>query len=68
MYGIDLGGYVMTLDGPAWIMRSRSARWFMWRVRMLVTDPSSRFHAVIDKRRKDQQAAPAPAAPGDEDY
>ena len=49
-----------TIDGPAWVMRARSARWFLWRVHGMVTDPSSRFHAVIDKRRKDEAEAAGP--------
>lgn len=54
-------------DGAVWVMRARSARWFMWRMHGMVTDPSSRFHAVIDKRRKDEPA-PAPAGPGEDEY
>lgn len=58
-------------DGAQWIMRARSARWFAWRLALMVTDPSSRFHAVIDKRRKDEAGEQAPlvaAAPGEDDY
>jgi hypothetical protein len=54
----------MGIDGPVWVMRARSARWFAWRLAGMVTDPSSRFHAVIDKRRRDK----APDVPGELDY
>lgn len=70
IYHVDLGGYVMGADGPVWIMAARSARWFMWRLALLATEPASRFHAMVDQRRKDaQQEAPRLAAvPGNEDY
>ena len=58
-------------DGAVWVMRARSARWFLWRLRGMITEPSSRFFAVIEKRRKDQADAAAQLTgpqPGDEDY
>lgn len=57
----------MGVDGPVRVMRARSARWFLWRLHGMVTDPSSRFHATIDKRRREQAGQPA-QVPGDEEY
>jgi hypothetical protein len=61
---------VRTQEGWVRVMHARSARWFLWRVHGMVTDPSSRFHAVCEQRRKAERADTAQlvTAPGEEDY